>query len=211
MVKLAFTSLEKLPIDEALVAQLVEKLSDTEQKTRDDAFKELTRYGASAWPVLERMMPDQGPEAQARLKLLLKNRTDPTLGGFSVLGDKLRVVARLEDGGAVFYAEVGVATAGEGEEPIIRSPAWVSVRPGQAVSLLDGPFTVDLDPDRSKIYAFNDEWVVTNNALGPQRFVGNGYVPLLRKSELAFSEPIGIDRRGRWLFRKPRQLDSRAA
>jgi hypothetical protein len=210
-VRLAFTSLERVAVDEALVAQHVEKLSDPEEQVRADAFKELTRYGASAWPVLERMMGDQGPEAQARLKQLLKSRDEPTLGGFSLLGDKLRVVARLEDGGAVFYAEVGVATAGEGEDPIIRSPAWVSVRPGQAVSLLDGPFTADLDPERSKVYAFGDEWVVTNSALGPQRFVGNGFVPLLRKRELAFSEPAGIDRRGRWLFRKPRQPHARAA
>ena len=203
-VKVAFTSLEKLAIDEALVGQLVEKLSDPEDQTRQDAFKELTRYGASAWPVLERLMPDQGPEAQVRLRQLLKLRNEPTLGGMSLLGDKLKLVARLRDGGAVFYAEVGVATAGEGEEPVIRSPAWISVRPGQAVSLLEPPFTDDLNPDRSKLYAFDEEWVVTNTAAGPQRYVGNGYVPLLRKREAEFSEPLGIDRRGRWLFRRPR-------
>jgi hypothetical protein len=202
-VKLAFTSLEKVAIDEAMVAQLVEKLSDTEDQARQEAFKELTRYGASAWPILEKLMPDQGPEAQARLRQLLKNRVEPTLGGMSLLGDKLRMVARLSDGGAVVYAEVGVATAGDSEEPVIRSPAWISIRPGQAVSLLDPVFTTDMDPDRSRIYALGEEWVVVNNAAGPQRFVGNGFVPLLRKSEVAFSEPIGMDRRGRWLFRKP--------
>lgn len=202
-VKLGFTSLEQLAIDEALVTQLVEKLSDPEDDVRQSAFKELTRYGASAWPVLERLMPDQGPEAQARLKQLLKSRDEPTLGGMTLLGDKLRVVSRLSDGGAVFYAEVGVATAGESDEPLIRSPAWVSVRPGQAVTVLDPPFTDDLDPERSRIYAFGDEWVVVNPSGIPQRYVGNGFVPLLRKSEAAFSEPVGIDRRGRWLFRKP--------
>jgi hypothetical protein len=202
-VKLAFTSLEKVAIDEAMVAQLVEKLSDTEDQARQEAFKELTRYGASAWPILEKLMPDQGPEAQARLRHLLKSRAEPTLGGMSLLGDKLRMVARLSDGGAVVYAEVGVATAGDSEEPVIRSPAWISIRPGQAVSLLDPVFTTDMNPDRSRIYALGEEWVVVNNAAGPQRFVGNGFVPLLRKSELSFSEPIGMDRRGRWFFRKP--------
>ena len=202
-VRLAFTSLEQVAIDEAMVAQLVEKLSDPEDETRQQAFKELTRYGASAWPILERLMPDQGPEAQARLRQLLKNRVEPTIGGMSLLGDKLRMVARLADGGVVVYAEVGVASAGDNEEPVIRSPAWISIRPGQAVSLLDPIFTADLDPDRSRIYAFGDEWVVVNNAAGPQRFVGNGFVPLLRKKDLAFSEPVGMDRRGRWLFRKP--------
>ena len=202
-VRLAFTSLEQLAIDEALVTQLVEKLSDPEDEVRQNAFKELTRYGASAWPVLERLLPDQEPEAQARLKQLLKNRVEPTLGGMTLLGDKLRIVSRLSDGGAVFYAEVGVATAGDTDEPIIRSPAWVSVRPGQAVALLDPPFTDDLDPDRSKIYAFGDEWVVVNPSGIPQRYVGNGFEPLLRKNEAAFSVPAGIDRRGRWLFRRP--------
>ena len=206
-VKLAFTSLEQLPIDEALVAQHVEKLSDPQEEARQEAFKELTRYGASAWPVLERLVPDQGPEAQARLRQLLKNRDEPTLGGFSLLGDKLKVVTRLADGGVVFYAEVGVATAGDGEEPIIRSPAWISVRPGQAVSLLEPPFTDDFDPDRTKICAFDEEWIVTNDARGPQRYEGSSFVPLLKKGELAFSEPVGIDRRGRWVFRKPDGAD----
>lgn len=202
-VKLAFTSLEKLAIDEDLVTRLVEKLSDAEDKVRQDAFKELTRYGPSAWPVLEQLMPDADPEAQVRLKQLLKDRVEPTLGGMSLLGDKLKVVSRLADGGAVFYAEVGVAMAGDGVEPLIRSPAWISIRPGQAVTLLDSPFTTDLDPDRSRIYAFDEEWVVVNGAAAPQRFVGNGYVPLLRKSEADFGEPAGVDRRGRWLFRRP--------
>lgn len=202
-VKLAFTSLEQVAIDEDMVARLVEKLSDPEDKIRQDAFKELTRYGASAWPILERLMPDQEPEAQARLRQLLKSRFEPTLGGMSLLGDKLRMAARLSDGGVVLYAEVGVATAGDTEEPIIRSPAWISVRPGQAVSLLDPSFTLDLDPDRSRLYAFGEEWVVVNDAAGPKRFVGNGFDPLVRKSEAAFREPIGMDGRGRWLLRKP--------
>ena len=209
-VRLAFTSLEQVAIDEALVAQHVEKLSAPDEADRVAAFHELTRYGASAWPILERMMNDQGPEAQARLRQLLKNRDEPTLGGYTLLGDKLRVVSRLADGGAVFYAEVGVATAGDGEEPVIRSPAWVSVRPGQAVSLLEPPFTDDFDPERTRVYAFGDEWVVTNDARGPKRYVGNVFEPLLKKRELAFSEPVGIDRRGRWIFRKPDAPDGAA-
>ena len=210
-VKLAFTSLEQVAIDEALVAQHVEKLSAPDEAEREAAFKELNRYGTSAWPILERMMNDQGPEAQARLRLLLKNRNEPTLGGFELLGNQLKVITRLADGGAVFYAEVGVSTAGEGVEPVIRSPAWVSVRPGQAVALLDEPFTVDFNPDRTRIWAFEDEWIVTNTALGPQRYVGNGFTPLLKRRELAFSDPVGIDRRGRWIFRKPRQPSSQPA
>jgi hypothetical protein len=132
----------------------------------------------------------------------------------TILGDQLRLASRLSDGGAVFFAELGVALPSETTDvPVLRTPAWLAVRPGQAVQLMDPPLTDDMHPDRSRIYAFGPEWVVTNDARGPRRFVGNTFEPLLRKVELAqgFMEPVGIDRRGRWLFRKARQGDSGGA
>ena len=36
-----------------------------------------------------------------------------------------------------------------------------------------------------------------------RRFVGNGLVNLLHKDEAGYSKLVGVDRRGRWLFRKP--------
>ena len=208
-VTVGMAALEQVRIDEAKVAKLVEELSADEQQVRDNAYQELTRFGPSLGPVIERLMQDQDPEAQARLKQLLKTLLEPTLGGMSVLGDQLRLVSRLSDGGAVFYAEAGVMTPGPGDSdtPVFHTPAWLAIRPGQAATLLEPPMTTDMNPDRSKLYAFRSDWVVTNDARGPQRFVGNGFDPLLRKGEAAegFTEPVGVDPRGRWLFRKPRQ------
>jgi len=202
-VGVALASLEKREIDEKAIAKQVEALADPDDNVRQIAYKELTTYGPSVAPVLERLAKDQEPEAQARLRQLIKSQVEPTLGGMTLLGDQLRVAARLADGGAVFYAEAGVMMPGDGDTPVFRTPAWLTLRPGQAVQLLDPPLTTDLNPDRSRIYAFNAEWIVTNDVRGPQWFVGNYLVPLLRKGELAqgFVEPIGIDRRGRWLFR----------
>jgi hypothetical protein len=208
-VQVSLASVQQLKIDEAVVAKQVEALSDPDEIVRQNAYQELTRYGPSIAPVLEKLVKDQDPEAQARLRQLIKSQVEPTLGGMTLLGDQLRVAARLSDGGAVFYAEAGVMIPGDNDTPTIRTPAWLSIRPGQAVELLDPPLTIDLNPDRSRIYAFGSEWIVTNDVRGPQRFVGNGFVPLLRRSEVAkgFSEPLGIDRHGRWLFRKVAKAD----
>jgi hypothetical protein len=212
-VGVALASLEKRNVDEKQVVKQVEALSDPDENVRQNAYKELTLYGPSLAPVLERILKDQEPEAQARLRQLIKSQVEPTLGGMTLLGDQLRIAARLADGGAVFYAEAGVMMPGDGDTPVFRTPAWLSLRPGQAVQLLDPPLTTDLNPDRSRIYAFNAEWIVANDARGPQWFVGNYLVPLLRKNELAqgFVEPIGIDRRGRWLFRPAARAEARAA
>lgn len=206
-VQVALASLEQLKVNEAEIVKQVEALSDPDDNVRQNAYRELTRYGPSVAPVLERLAPDQDPEAQARLRQLIKTQVEPTLGGMSLLGDQLRVVARLSDGGAVFYAEAGVMMAGDGDAPVFRTPAWLSLRPGQAAELLDPPMTTDMNPDVSRIYAFGPEWIVTNDVKGPQRYVGNGFEPLLRKSEVAAGliEPMGIDRRGRWIFHRPAQ------
>jgi hypothetical protein len=71
--------------------------------------------------------------------------------------------------------------------------------------------TADLTPGQSKLYANSNDWIVTHDVRGPRRFVGNGFVNLLRKSEHPFSEFLGMDRRGRWLFRKPAAVSSTTA
>jgi hypothetical protein len=69
--------------------------------------------------------------------------------------------------------------------------------------VLDDTLVGELDPDASEVLAPRNEWVVAGDAPGPRRWVGNGLVPLLRKSEREYGELVGVDRRGRWLFRKP--------
>ena len=65
----------------------------------------------------------------------------------------------------------------------------------------------DANPATAQLIAVDghdDDWVAVTDASGPRRFVGNGLVNLLHKDEAAYSHLVGVDRRGRWLFRKPR-------
>ncbi len=209
-VGVAFNTLDTVQVDEKAIAKLVAGLSDDDDKVRNDSYAQLLQYGSGIWPILEKMFNDQGPEAQARMKLLLRERVTPTLNGMSLLGDKaLKLVARLSDGGTIFYAEAGISRPDPEHpdaEPEYRVPAWISIRPGEDIRLLPQTLTADLSPDKAKFFAHDHELIVTTDAHGPRRFVGNGFVTLLRKSETAFGEFVGADRRGRWLFRKPDQL-----
>lgn len=205
-----FNTLERAEVKESDIAPLVEQLSDADARIRAAAYDKLSQYGSGIWPILEKMMDDQGPDAQARLKQLLRQRSTPTLNGMALLGNKaLKSAAILSDGGAVFYAEAGVSIPNIDNPdagPDYRVPAWISIRPGHAIELLGPVMTEDLIAGRSKLQVSGNDWIISSDARGPRRFVGNGFVPLLRKSEQAFSEFIGVDRRGRWLFRQPREV-----
>ncbi len=206
-VKLTLATLFKADIDEPAVAALVERMSDPDADRREAAFKALSQYGPGVYGTLEKLAGTQPPEARARLRALMRNKVQPTLGGMTLLGDQLQVVTRHDDGGAVFFAEAGVAVPREDSQPMRRVPAWLSIRPGRAVEVLDDYFVRELKPDGCEVIAFGNEWIVTGDAPGPRRWVGNGFIPLLKKDELVFSQPLGIDARGRWLFRKPGSMD----
>ena len=203
-VKLALTTLYVADVSEAAIAALVEQMSDVEAEKREAAHKQLSQYGPGVYPLLEKLAEDQPPEARTRLRALMRNQVRPTLGGMSLMGDKLVTVTRQNDGAALFYAEGGVAIPVEdSSEPVRRAPAWLSIRPGAAAEVLDAALVGELKPDESELYFVASEWVATGDAAGPRRWMGSEFVPLLRKTESAFSEFVGIDRRGRWLLRKP--------
>ncbi len=148
-VKLGFFDLDHAEIDVAKIKALAFKLGDDDQDVRDAAFKELTRYGPAVWPILKGLYDDAVPEAQARMKQLLRNQAAPLLGGMSLLGDDIRVVCRNDDGSAVFYTDKGVESPGPDNEPAVTAPAWLAVRPGHPVELLPGSLTADLKPQNS--------------------------------------------------------------
>jgi hypothetical protein len=202
-VKLGFFDLDHAQIEVQKIRTLAFKLGDEDEKVRDNAFKELTRYGPSIWPILKALYDDSVPEAQARIKQLLRNQAAPLLGGMSLSGDDIRLVCRNDDGSAVFYTDKGVESPGPDGEPAVTAPAWLAVRPGHSVELLPPNMTVDLKPEKVRITPVVDEWIVNSDVRGPRRFIGNGFVNLLKKDEAEFSELIGEDHRGRWLFRKP--------
>jgi hypothetical protein len=205
-VNLSLTVLDRVDVDQKKIAELVGALADPDDEKRQAAYKQLTTYGSGIWPILEKMIDDQEPEAQARLRLLLKEKVEPTLGGMKLVGEKnLKLASRLQDGGTVFYAEAGVELPSTNPdiEPTIVAPAWISIRPGQPIEMLPPAMVGDLTPGRSQIYAIGSEWLVSSDVRGPRRFIGNGLVTLLRKTETAYSDFVGEDRRGRWLFRQP--------
>lgn len=191
-------------IDVPKVLQLVDQLSSTDQDKRDEAFKTLTTYGPGIAPLLEKVVEDQQPEAQIRIRQLLKNRIEPSLGSMSLVENRMRVVNRLPDGGVIFYAEAGVAIPRDEDTPSYVAPAWLSVRPGRAAELLPNVLVADLSPDKHQVISWgSNDHVVSDPVLGPEWFIGNHLEPLLRKSERQFTRFVGIDSTGRWVFRQP--------
>src|SRR5690606_36319568 len=112
------------------ILALIDALSDPDLAKRTEAFNQLGRYGPALWPILEREMPNQPPEARLRLERLLQNRITPSLGGMTLVDGRMRLLSRFDDGGALFYSDGGVRRpeGRSGEEKLI-SPAWICIRP----------------------------------------------------------------------------------
>src|SRR5207248_11280811 len=89
-------------VDTKEIEDLVDQLSAPDQPTRDKAFAELSRFGAGAFAILEKLLPAQSPAAQVRIKALLKSNLSPTLGGMTPLPGPVQTLARNDDGGVGF-------------------------------------------------------------------------------------------------------------
>lgn len=196
--------LDATPVDPKVVDPLIDQLSDPDPKVRDAASDELTRYGPGLWPILEKTIDDQPPEGQLRIRRLLDAKQNPTLGQMQLQPGKVRVLSHLEDGGAVLLAEGGISVPNRdpAQPPTVTVPAYICIRPDRPIDLAPPALVADLPPD-ARFDVAPDEWIETDDAHGPRRFVGNHLENLLHKSERRFSQFIGIDRRGRWLFREP--------
>jgi len=210
-VRLAYALLDAAKVDEQRVTRLIIELSDPDAQKREKAFAELSNFGPGLWPIAEKMMDNSPPEAQERLKTLLKSKLSPQLGAMQVVDGKLRVLSRFADGGVLFFAENGVLIPHGDLEPEVVRPAWIVARPGMAVRLLDPAMTQSVDLARAQITAIGSEWIITDDAMGPQRYFVGALVPLLRKSERRYSQFVGIDAHGRYIFREPAKMETMAA
>jgi len=191
-------------VDEAAVKQWVTMLGDVDQDNRRKAFTELSNFGPGAWPVLQRLLTKQSPQAQSLIRQLLKDKTHPTLSGMTLVGDRaLKLVNLLSDGGAVLYAEQGVMLPGSQDPEAITAPAWLSVRPGHYVELLPDTMLADLSPGTCGFQVVGDQWIVKTEDAPLKLFFGAGLAQLTRDSEKQFTQVIGIDQLGRWLLREP--------
>ena len=77
--------------------------------------------------------------------------------------------------------------------------------PGQPIHLMVGDAWANLTPEHKTFYSLGGaDWIVGDEAKGPEEIVGTfNLQPILKKSEAKYSEFVGVDRRGRWLFREP--------
>ncbi|HSV13259.1 MAG TPA: hypothetical protein VLI90_03320, partial [Tepidisphaeraceae bacterium] len=204
-VSMSIAPLESTQIDQHHVEELVTALADPDDAKRHSAFDELSRYGPGLWPILEKLADDQPAEARVAIKQLLRSKTAPGLGGLTLIGDRLTVVNRQNDGSVLLFAPLGVKIGNGDSEPQVVTPAWISLRPGGRV---ERPLPVALVKDLRAdlpchLRAVRDDWIISDEGGGPRRFVGNGFVPLVRPDERTFTQLIGEDRRGRWVFSKP--------
>lgn len=212
-VKVALAAVDTPTVDHGQIEQLVAELSDEDRVARDRAYQQLTQYGPGVWPILREIpLDDQAPETAARLRQLLRSQVTPMLGGMGLQGDQLRLVGRLRDGGVVLYTDQGVTLPNpQSDDPVSHAPAWVAARPGRAVELLTGALVFDATPDRTRFDVVHDTWVVTKDAAGPKQFLGNSFRKLLRKEHAEFTHVVGVDRHGRWLFRRPADVAAATA
>ncbi len=204
-VRLAFTDFNDAKVDPGVVKPLIEQLDDAEVEKRQEAYRALSTYGTALWPVLEKEMDNQPAGVQEKLRQLLKNKTDPTLGEMSLVDSRMKLAARTPDGGALFYAKGGVSVVNVDGDQDLVAPAWVSARPGTPVRLMIGSVWADLTPTDKRFYAVGGgDWIISDEVQGPREMIGTfDLQPMLRKNEAKYSEFVGVDRRGRWLFREP--------
>lgn len=201
-VKLSLTSLQQAPVSEAEVASLVVQLSDADREVRESAFAALGQFGPGIHPQLQRLVDKQPPEGRARLRQLLRKSSRPLLGSYTLVGDELELVSRQADGAAVFYANQGVSVLGDDGTPVVEAPAWIAIRPGRPVEMLPKLMTSELNPHTVQLYSTIDGWVAQRQGNPPAWWIGNNFLDLLQSQDKAYSQFLGRDRRGRWLFRK---------
>lgn len=206
-IDLRLAPLDPTQVDEKRIAELVAQLSDPVALKRVAAFNELTRWGPGVWPILERLQPDQPPEAQIRMQQLLDAKTEPTLGGLRVMPGPVQVLARSMYGTVMLYLDAGVSMMREGaEEPFVMNPAWISIQPGRSIEIASSALATELQVTGRKLVNVRGEWIVIDDVEGPRWWLSNHLTaPLLKGNELEYRHVVGTDRRGRWLFRKNEQ------
>ncbi len=185
------------------IEALVDQLDDPDPDKRTDAFQRITAYGADAYPLLQQLRPAASPTAGPRIDQILASANRATLGVMDIQDNLLTVTARLSDGGAVFFAPHGVSVPSEGQLPQLVNPAYLVIRPGRYVELLPSGLSRKMD-EQTRLAAFHDEWIAEKPPLSPARFLPpDELTPLLRSSETEFTQWLGFDNHGRWIFRRP--------
>ena len=131
-VTLQIATLEVGTSDSNQIKQLVASLNDEDPQARDEAHEKLLALGPSAWSILESLKARLVGEARVRVDEIIDQRNHPTLGRLRIVDDSLVPVWRQRDG-MVYLAPQGITSPPNDQ---VISPAWISVRRGQSISLL---------------------------------------------------------------------------
>jgi hypothetical protein len=204
-VKVSLAVLDPPQVDEKKIVELVDQLSDPDPTTRVNAFNTLTQYGSSIWPILEKLLPDQLPEARIRMQQLLLAKTQATLGGMIVQPGPMEVLARSDFGGMVLLsAPAGVLIPRDlADDPLPVAPAYIRIYPGRAIELAHTSMVEELQGKGRQLRIVRGEFILNDDIVGPRWWLSNHFSPpLLKKKELDFKHVVGLDGRGRWLFQK---------
>lgn len=197
-------TLDAANLDEKKITGLVDQLSDLDPGKRSAAFNELTRYGISIWPILEKMLDEQSPEAKMRIRQLLRAKSQPTLGGMSLQPGPIKVLGRGDYGAVMLLSESGVEMPRENPDAQGRivAPAYIDIEPGQPISLAANGLVEELQGKNRELIFLRGEIFVNDEAAGPRWWLSNHFDPLLKAKDLEYRHLVGQDGRGRWLFRK---------
>ncbi len=181
------------------VALLVDDLAAFDPDRRSTALAALDQLGPAARPYLEDLRDQVEPFAARGIDTLLAYADFPTLGGLLPLEGPTEVVSRLPGfgvivrfGGGIEYEEV----AGIG---VVIEPAYVLLRPGTRITLLDRDLVGRLEAG-DQIVGIGGDFIAIGDK-GPGIWGINHFRPLLRDEQAAtWTKPLARDGRGRWLF-----------
>jgi hypothetical protein len=199
-------------VDEKKIEEAIAKLYSTSPKDRREAMRELSNFGASAWPTIEKLAEAQRSDVRARLRQILGNQTEPSLDGLRPLPGTGRLLARYPGEGVLVRFSAGVQTFDDSGASRDIVPALVLLRPGFGALLLPDDVSTALtdEPGARLRIGGGDEFVVERpKGEGPGRWMGNHLAPMLRESERdRFPRFTGIDSMGRWVFASSDGKDS---
>jgi hypothetical protein len=200
---LSAVALNAVPVEREAVEKLIENLASTDSREREAAFVGLTNYGPSAWPILEEHLEAASPVVRKQLNILLGDKINPTFGGLMPEPGPVEVRDWLADGGVILRFRNGILLPDGAGVTVLERPAWLLIRPGRRIQLLDPMVVTELSvSEDASAFVWGDEWVICVPEQGAKRWLINHVEPVLDDAHAAWQHFVGMDQVGRWLFRK---------
>ena len=195
--------LNEFDLDPAAVERLVADLKAYDRPTRDAAYAQLSGLGSAAWPILEELLPTLQGRVAGEVRSLLGGRDEPSLGGIYPEPGPVLVRQRLADGGAIIELPDGAEIPGVAGISVLQKPATIIIRPGRRVAPVGNLLLAELDADAgTTLFSWGDQFVITRPQMPPRLWGINHFADLLGEKQTQWQHFVGIDSRGRWLFRE---------